>query len=170
MVVFCFKSEFPRKIVRLNTVGTSLANVECRPPRRLVSRPHSRPTQAKTFRDIRKRSPYGGCVYPNAKAFGYGEHVCIQMRRHSATGSMCVSKCEGIRLRGTCVCPNAKAFGYGEHVCVQMRRHSATGNMCVYPNGQQSRRPPTTSPSSRSKSHSQTHANAWRPAPTILSK
>ena len=65
-------------------------------------------------------------MHPNAKAFGYGEHACIQMG---------ASKCEGIRLRRTCACiqmrrhsatanmrvskwvhPNAKAFGYGEHV------------------------------------------------------
>ena len=66
-------------------------------------RPHSRPTPAKTFRDIRKRSPYGGRV----------------------------TKCEGIRLQGMRN-PNAKAFGYRERVtkCEGIRlqgKHSATG-------------------------------------------
>jgi hypothetical protein len=27
------------------------------------------------------KSPYGGCVYPNAKAFGYGEHVSLKPKR-----------------------------------------------------------------------------------------
>ena len=53
------------------------------------------------------------------------EGACIQMRRHSATANMRVSKWVHPNAKafgyGEHVHPNAKAFGYGEHVLRRKR-------------------------------------------------